>query len=475
MHDPDRSVRRRNANRNGHGGKRIAPPPVIDRWESLQPLGIGRRSSPATRLEPAQGGAIMITQHDRLKAPLKPLERLGRVRASIDEIADAEEAVAFRVEVQSVESTLKGAEAPVDVTDHEVPTVDIGRKDPVIDRRPVRSGNGNGFEVRVRPSGNRKASPVLHHTSASVVEVCTPIIPRHPGANRMGERYLGNVEIDAGLRSPDGERGPETVRIRGDLQLREQLRKCIVVEHSAPHGEEDEIGIRASASNARQVGVIARLAQDHESRRRKRDGVCFALLHSQGRHAPCGLREIDLRPSGAADLVRAHGREDEKLEKQSRANPGIRRAHGRQSRRNLGVRQSTVVLDLCRNVGRHGIERRTTRIVLPIPLANSPSRHGSDLLANFRHRRRGPRSNRLQDSGHMVRFDIAYTESAQLGINIEFKRPSPALLGLLTSPVGPPQPNDVFHGLGKGRNNAVPMRTLVYEGVNPVINKLAVA
>ena len=188
----------------------------------------------------------MITQHDRLKAPLKPLERLGRVRASIDEIADAEEAVAFRVEVQSVESTLKGAEAPVDVTDHEVATVDIGRKDPVIDRRPVRSGNGNGFEVRVRPSGNRKASPVLHHTGASVVEVCTPVVPRHLGTNRMGKACLGNIEIDAGLRSPDGERGPAAVRIRGDLKLREQLRECIVVEHPAPHGEEDEIGIRAS-------------------------------------------------------------------------------------------------------------------------------------------------------------------------------------------------------------------------------------
>ena len=206
--------------------------------------------------------------------------------------------------------------------------------------------------------------------------------------------------------------------ISGDLQLREQLRKCIVVEHP-PHGEEDEIGVRASASNARQVGVIARLAQDRESRRRKRDGVCFALLHSQGRHAPCGLREIDLRPSRPAGLVRAHGREDEKLEKQSRANPGIRRAHGRQSRRNLRVRQSAVVLDLCRNVGRHGIERRTTRIVLPIPLANSPGRHGSDLVANCGHRRRSPLSNRLQDGGHMVRFDIAHTESAQLGINIE--------------------------------------------------------
>ena len=75
----------------------------------------------------------------------------------------------------------------------------------------------------------------------------------------------------------------------------------------------------------------------------------------------------------------------------------------------------------------------------------------------------------------MVSFDIAHAESAQLGINIEFKRPSPALLGLLTSPPGPSQPNDVFHGLGKGRNNAVPMRVLVYVGVNPVINKLAVA
>ena len=327
MHDPDRSVRRRNANRNGHGGKRIAPPLVIDRWESLQPLGIGRRSSPPTRLEPAQDGAIMIAERDRREPGLKPYQRISRVGTAVDEITDAEESIAHRVEAQSIESTLEGAEAPVDVTDHEVPTVDIGRKDPVSDRRRIRSGKGDGFEVRVRASGGRKAAPVLHHTGTGIVEVCTPIIPRHPGANRMGETYLGNVEIDAGLRSPNGERGPEAGRISDDLQLREQFRKCIVVEHPAPHGEEDEIGVRASASNARQVGVIARLAQDRESRRRKRDGVCFALLHSQGRHAPCGLREIDLRPSRPAGLVRAHGREDEKLEKQSRANPGIRRAH----------------------------------------------------------------------------------------------------------------------------------------------------
>ena len=75
----------------------------------------------------------------------------------------------------------------------------------------------------------------------------------------------------------------------------------------------------------------------------------------------------------------------------------------------------------------------------------------------------------------MVSFDIAHAESAELGISIEFKRPSPALLALLTSPLGPPQPNDVFHGLGKSRNNAVPMRVLMYVGINPVINKLAVA
>ena len=75
----------------------------------------------------------------------------------------------------------------------------------------------------------------------------------------------------------------------------------------------------------------------------------------------------------------------------------------------------------------------------------------------------------------MVRFDIAHAEIAELGINIEFKRPTPALLGVLTSPLGPPQPNDVFHDLGKGRNNAAPTRVLVYVRVNPVVNKLAVA
>ena len=75
----------------------------------------------------------------------------------------------------------------------------------------------------------------------------------------------------------------------------------------------------------------------------------------------------------------------------------------------------------------------------------------------------------------MVSFDIAHAEGGERGINIEFKRPSPALLSLRASPPGPPQPNDVFHGLGKSRNNAVPMRVLVYEGVNPVVNKLAVA
>ena len=75
----------------------------------------------------------------------------------------------------------------------------------------------------------------------------------------------------------------------------------------------------------------------------------------------------------------------------------------------------------------------------------------------------------------MVRLDIGHAESAELGNGIEFNHPSPALLALVTSPLGPPQPNDVFHGLGKGRNNAVPLRVLVYVGVNPVINKQAVS
>ena len=206
-----------------------------------------------------------------------------------------------------------------------------------------------------------------------------------------------------------------------------------------------------------------------------RDGVRFALLHSLERHAPCGFREIDLRPSRPAGLVRAHGREDEKLEKQSRANPSIRRAHGRQSTRHLAVRQSTVVLNLCRNVGHHLIQRRATRIVLAITQPDSPSRDHTNLVANPTHRLGRPLTNSLQDIDHVTRFDVAHAESAQLGINIEFKRPSPALLALLTSPLGPPQPNDVFHGLGKSRNNAVAMRTLVYEGVDPIINKLAVA
>ena len=95
MHDADRSVRSRNGHRNGHGSKRVAPPPLIGRRNGVQPLGIGRRSSPSTSLEPAQGGTIMIAERDRLEAILKPFQRITRVGAPIHEITDAEEAIAL--------------------------------------------------------------------------------------------------------------------------------------------------------------------------------------------------------------------------------------------------------------------------------------------------------------------------------------------------------------------------------------------
>ena len=221
--------------------------------------------------------------------------------------------------------------------------------------------------------------------------------------------------------------------------------------------------------------MIARVAQHRERRRGQRHHVFVALLHARSRHDPLRSVEIDLGPTSPAGLVRANGRKDDELKEQFRAGPRIAGSDDCERLGHLGIRQGAVMVIRHTVRRRHGIERRTTRIVLPIPLANSPGRHGSDLLPNLRHRGRCPLSNRLQDGAHMVRFDIAHAESAELGKNIEFKRPSPALLSLLTSPRGPPPPNDVFHGLGKSRNNAVPMRVLVYEGVNPVINKLAVA
>ena len=123
-------------------------------------------------------------------------------------------------------------------------------------------------------------------------------------------------------------------------------------------------------------------------------------------HDPLRSGEIDLGPTSLAGFVRANGRQDEELEEQSRASPRIATSDDCERLGHLGIGQRLVILIRHNVRRRHGIERRATRIVGPVPLANSPGRHGSDLLANFGHRRRCPRSNRLQDGAHMVRLRL---------------------------------------------------------------------
>ena len=97
-----------------------------------QPLGLGRRRKArrrgtTLRLEPAQHGAIVVTQHDGLETLLEPPERLFRVRATIDQVPDAEEPVGTRVKPDRSQSGVERAEATVHIAHDEVAAKRVDR------------------------------------------------------------------------------------------------------------------------------------------------------------------------------------------------------------------------------------------------------------------------------------------------------------------------------------------------------------
>ena len=70
----------------------------------------------------------MVAERDSLEAAFQPVDRLETVWAASDQVADAEEPVAGSVELQLREGAIEGAETTVDVADHEVAAVDVGRE-----------------------------------------------------------------------------------------------------------------------------------------------------------------------------------------------------------------------------------------------------------------------------------------------------------------------------------------------------------
>ena len=79
---------------------------------------------------PLHGVHDEVPVHDRLEAVLDPHERLRRVRSATDQVADAEEAVAPRIEAKRGERPLESAEAPVDVADDDVAPARVGGDSP---------------------------------------------------------------------------------------------------------------------------------------------------------------------------------------------------------------------------------------------------------------------------------------------------------------------------------------------------------
>ena len=117
-----------------------------------QPLGLERRRKARRRgttlcLEPAQHGAIVVTQHDGLESLLEPPERLFRVRATIDQVPDAEEPVGTRVKPDRSQSGVERAEATVHIADDEVAAKRVDR-----DLRNAMRAQASGAHGVMRPA-----------------------------------------------------------------------------------------------------------------------------------------------------------------------------------------------------------------------------------------------------------------------------------------------------------------------------------
>ena len=68
----------------------------------------------------------MIAHHHGLEVALEPHERLGRVRTSVDQIADPEEAVGSGVKAKLAERAVQGAKTAVDVANDKIAATRIG-------------------------------------------------------------------------------------------------------------------------------------------------------------------------------------------------------------------------------------------------------------------------------------------------------------------------------------------------------------
>ena len=69
----------------------------------------------------------MVAHHHRLEAVLTPHERVGRVRAPVDQVSNTKEAIASWVEAQLGQRPFEGAEASVNVADDKIAACGIGR------------------------------------------------------------------------------------------------------------------------------------------------------------------------------------------------------------------------------------------------------------------------------------------------------------------------------------------------------------
>ena len=156
-----------------------------------------------------------MVAHHHLEAALDPHERLGAVRAAADQITDAEEAVASRVEAQLGERPVEGAEAPVYIADDEVAAYGT-RERPY----PPRLALGDGSDPGNPSSGG---------------EDCKQEKGKEAGTTSH-ERFL-RTEKAPRRADQKGERGQRTVEVHG---LAEQLRIYdagqLVAEHPLLEG-----------------------------------------------------------------------------------------------------------------------------------------------------------------------------------------------------------------------------------------------